>query len=391
MIGPCCSHIRASLLSPNAGIGTEVLRIGWIANNGKGEVSISKLAPNMVLPDTPVQSTVGTRVISGQRDTVIDTMRGVAILMVIAIHALTGGDKAVMTAIDSVFRPCVPIFLFSAGYLSARARSIPVGRRLRRALVPYSIAFGAAYLFAILIGSAIDPGPTDALIRYLLGEMFVYFYIFVYVGCTGLLWLLFAAAGRDGRFRTQNLVILSAAAVVVGLVAGAYLDPLLQRVGASATTVEHARMRDLPFWFGFVAIGVVVGVTQAEDALRRLRYRLATLTVVAYGIYAAVRIVNVGDAADYDSMAFFLYAALFCVTMIGYSFEWPYLAALGSVSYFIYLWHYFIIVAMHKTVAQSTISACFIDFAAALVVTTLLAIAVRRYGTERLVRWLGAA
>ena len=326
------------------------------------------------------------------RDAVIDTMRGVAILMVIAIHALANGDKAEMTAINSIFRPCVPVFLFSAGLLSARAPGIPLARRLLRALVPYTVAFFAAYFFMALDNPAMDQRPIVTLARYGFAYIFVYYYVFVYVGCTVALWLLFVAAGRNAHVRTQNLIALSALAIVIGLAAGAYVDPLLQRLDLSSGFVEEARMRDIPFWFSFVALGVIVGESGAQELLQRLRWPLATLTVAAYAAYAAIRVAHIGDAADYDSTAFFLYAALFCLTMLGFAFEWPALAFLGSASYFIYLWHYFIIQLLRHwpALGHHTATAIVTEFAAALVVSAALAALIRRSGAPRLAQWLGA-
>ena len=326
------------------------------------------------------------------RDGAIDTMRGFAILMVIAIHALAGADKTDMMVIDSIFRPCVPVFLFTAGLLSARMPHIPLMRRLLRALVPYTIAFMAAYLFMAVDNPAFDQRPLITLARYGFAYVFVYYYVFVYVGCTLALWLLFIAAGRDKQLRQQNMILFCALAIVIGLAAGAYLDPLLQRHGVSSGFVEEVRMRDIPFWFAFVALGVIVGMSDAQAPLQRLRWPLAALTVVAYAAYAAIRVTHIGDAADYDSMAFFLYSALFCLTMLGFAFEWPALAFLGSASYFIYLWHYFIIQLLRhwQGLQHFTATAIVTEFAAALVVSAALAALIRRSGAPRLAQWLGA-
>ena len=50
----------------------------------------------------------------GRRDDVIDTMRGIAILMVIGIHSLQQPlDMPWAVTIDAALRPCVPVFLFA--------------------------------------------------------------------------------------------------------------------------------------------------------------------------------------------------------------------------------------------------------------------------------------
>jgi peptidoglycan/LPS O-acetylase OafA/YrhL len=328
-----------------------------------------------------------------QRDGVIDTMRGVAIVMVIAIHSLPKIEgSALVTAIDAVLRPCVPLFLFASGYLTAQARDVPLARRIKRALGPYTIAFIAAYLFMALQNPAMDHRPFVIVARYGLAYVFVYYYVFVYVGCTVMLWLAFAAAGPVDDGRRARLLLVLALAICVGFVFGAYLDPLLQRLGASNSLIEEARMRDLPFWFGFVALGVIVGNAGAPQTLRDLRYPLAAATMLAYAAYAAIRIAGIGDAADYDSIAFFLYAALLCLTMLGFAFDWQALAVLGVGSYFIYLWHIFPIMLLRQWpgLQQQAATSFAVKFAVALATSALLVVAIRRARAPRLAQWLGA-
>src|SRR5439155_9896129 len=61
------------------------------------------------------------------RNDVIDTMRGIAILTVIGIHSLQQPlDTPWAIAIDAALRPCVPIFLFASGYLTALSGRVPL-------------------------------------------------------------------------------------------------------------------------------------------------------------------------------------------------------------------------------------------------------------------------
>lgn len=326
------------------------------------------------------------------RNGAIDTMRGAAIVMVIAIHSLPKPEGwALVIAVDAIFRPSVAIFLFASGYLTAQAGTVPLAKRVKRALVPYTIAFGAAYLFMALNNPLMDHRPVAIVARYALAYVFVYYYVFVYIGCTLLLWLVFAVAGDDEKARTQRLAVLLAGAVVVGLAMGAYLDPLLQQAGVGEPIVEEVRMRDVPFWFAFAATGALIGTVQAQSVLRDWRYLLAAAAGAAYVFYAAIRIAGIGDAADYDSIAFFLYAALFCVTMLGFSWDWHALAVLGSASYFIYLWHIFVILLLRQVPAlhEHAAAAFAIEFSAALAISGVLVLAIRRMAAPRLAQWLG--
>src|SRR6266404_3078171 len=148
-----------------------------------------------------------------------------------------------------------------------------------------------------------------------LAYVFVYYYVFVYVGCTVCLWLVFSASEIKTQPSERRLIVLLLLSIALGLIAGSYLDPLLFRLGYQDSLIEEVRMRDIPFWFTFT-------------------------------IYAAVRLFGLGDAADYDSVAFFGYAALLCTLLLALAVQLPFLAALGSGSYFIYLWHIFIVMAL---------------------------------------------
>ena len=77
-----------------------------------------------------------------------------------------------------------------------------------------------------------------------------------------------------------------------------------------------------------------------------MRRALLGAMLAAYMLYAAVRILGLGDAATYDSTAFFLYAALFCVALFAIQPGSPLLGWFGSGSYFIYLWHIFIVMLL---------------------------------------------
>src|SRR5687767_7692950 len=101
----------------------------------------------------------GQKAAGAQRDVAIDSVRGVAILMVVGIHSLQQPLDSVATAIDAALRPAVPLFLFISGYFSARTRHVPVLKRLKAALIPYVIAFLGAYLYMALLNPAMDHRP----------------------------------------------------------------------------------------------------------------------------------------------------------------------------------------------------------------------------------------
>jgi len=151
-------------------------------------------------------------------------------------------------------------------------------------------------------------------------------------------------------------------------------------------------MRDIPFWFSFVALGALTAMFAdlRDQAIRRV---LPIAALAAYMFYAAVRILGLGDAATYDSMAFFLYATLFCVALFAVQPSSPLLGWFGSGSYFIYLWHIFIVMLLrdHTTLHQlGGVAGFAVCGGLAVLLSAAALLAVRQLASARLCHWLGA-
>jgi surface polysaccharide O-acyltransferase-like enzyme len=330
---------------------------------------------------------------AASRDQIIDSMRGIAILMVIGIHSLQQPlNTAWAVAIDAALRPCVPIFLFASGYLTALSGRVPIGRRLKAALIPYAIAFVAAYIYMTLHNPAMDHRVTTTLARFGLAYVFVYYYVFVYVGCSAVMWLILLISRSGAAEPERRLAFLLILSIGAGLIAGSYLDPTLSRLGLSDALIEEVRMRDIPFWFSFMAAGALTAMS-AGFIERSMRIFVLGALLISYLIYAAVRVFGIGDAAAYDSIAFFGYAALLCFWLFTAQPRLPWLAAIGSGSYFIYLWHIFIVMALRDHVAPGQFGAVpglAITYGLTVLFSVVALLAVRQFASPRALRWLGA-
>jgi surface polysaccharide O-acyltransferase-like enzyme len=338
-------------------------------------------------------TTTNARASAGSRDQVIDTMRGIAILMVIGIHSMPQPlDTGWAVAVDAALRPCVPIFLFASGYLTALSGRAPIGKRLKAALIPYLIAFAAAYAYMTLHNPTMDHRVTTTLARLGLAYVFVYYYVFVYIGCTAVMWLILLISRSGTAEPERRLALLLMLAIGAGLIAGSYLDPALSRLGFPDSVIEEVRMRDIPFWFSFMAAGALTAMF-AGFIERSMRSFFLGGLLAAYLIYAAVRILGIGDAAAYDSIAFFGYAGLLCLWLLTVQPRFPWLAAIGSGSYFIYLWHIFVVMALRDHAALRQLGPV-PDFAIAYGLTVLFSVGalltVRQVASPRVLRWLGA-
>jgi surface polysaccharide O-acyltransferase-like enzyme len=343
-------------------------------------------------PSATRTAVADSRASAAGRDEAIDAVRGIAILMVVGIHSLQQPlDIPWAVAVDAALRPCVPLFLFASGYLTALSGRVPLAGRLKAAVIPYAIAFVAAYIYMAAHNPAMDHRVVTALARFGLAYAFVYYYVFVYVGCTALMWLILAFAGNapDASQRLGTVLVL---AIMAGLVAGSYLDPVLARLGFSESLIEEVRLRDIPFWFAFMAAGALVGMA-GRLIQPDLRGLLPGVTLMAYAIYATARIYGVGDSAAYDSVAFFTYSTLLCCWLLVAQPRSPVLAAIGTGSYFIYLWHIFIVMALRDHAGLRQFGPL-VNAAVTSGVTIVLSVAVlmtiRQVAPRRLQRWLGA-
>ncbi len=135
----------------------------------------------MTITATPTAAWTSDRAIGAEavgRNSTIDTMRGLAILMVMGIHSLPQPlDGAWKVWLDAALRPCVPLLLFATGYLTARSGRVPLVKRMKAVLIPYAIAFVAAYAYMTLHNPAMDHRITVTVARFLLAYVFVYYYV----------------------------------------------------------------------------------------------------------------------------------------------------------------------------------------------------------------------
>ena len=89
--------------------------------------------------------------------------------------------------------------------------------------------------------------------------------------------------------RSMNILAIGA-----GLIFGSYLDPTLSRLGLSDSVIDEVRMRDIPFWFSFMAAGALTAM-YAGVGERSARGILLGVMLITYVVYAAVRIFSIGE------------------------------------------------------------------------------------------------
>src|SRR5260370_41927568 len=96
----------------------------------------------------------------------------------------------------------------------------------------------------------------------------------------------------------RRLIVLLLLSIAFGLIAGSYLDPLLSRLGFSHSLVEEVRMRDIPFWFSFMPLRALVGISGSRSTLRDMRALLISAPLFSCIIYPTMRFSILADAPD---------------------------------------------------------------------------------------------
>ena len=98
-------------------------------------------------------------------------------------------------------------------------------------------------------------------------------------------------------------------------------------------------------------------------------------------------------AAAYDSIALFAYAALLCLMFVAAPLSSAVLGFVGSGSYFIYLWHIFVIMLLRDHgvwLKADSVVASAATYAAAVAASIMALVIVRSVLPPRAAQWLGA-
>jgi peptidoglycan/LPS O-acetylase OafA/YrhL len=198
-----------------------------------------------------VTALVQPRVMRAGRLPEVATMRSLALVTVVLIHALPPEFGADRSAIDrwlgDVTRAAVPAFVFASGYLAAR-HPLPEGwrrRRLERLVVPYLVASGIALV--LRASSDAFPPLETPIADLLLGATFgPYYFVFLLVVLT-------VVAPPLLRLQGRRLLLALVVAVVAQVGVEVLGGPLFWRV------------RNPLLWLAFYLAGVVAW--RARDRL----------------------------------------------------------------------------------------------------------------------------
>ncbi|MGK2965069.1 MAG: acyltransferase family protein [Tepidiformaceae bacterium] len=185
----------------------------------------------------------------------VDALKGVAIVLVVVMHAYFGapawagtGERRVMEALYFVGHLVVPIFFVASGYLFGRERRAD-GESLRRKALTVIVPATTWAVIAVAVrvrefGLTGEQAAIDFAVFNTSGQ---YFYVFV-------LGLFFVSAMQLRRADTGLLTVVAVVSMAAGLVRVAMLSAQPPE-GSLGAVMAY---RDPFLWFGYFALGLRV-------------------------------------------------------------------------------------------------------------------------------------
>ncbi|MBP1686977.1 MAG: Acyltransferase family [Deltaproteobacteria bacterium] len=293
---------------------------------------------------TPNEAIVAAR---APRYTSIDLLKASGIIVVIWIHAFQefGTTEAlIIRRLAFLTRFAVPAFFFASGFLYASGRPLPlqefVTRRLVRLLVPYLVASLLALGFRHFIFSEQITGRQAAFELAIGAAWGVYYFVPLLLGAT--------IVGQ-GIFRFRSLAWpLFALFWVLGL---------LSEMSIIAFDGFFWQIRSPFLWWGYFFAGWVVAphfaTLEQLTALRRRRIGIAALAVAVTVFLCYVLALQSSWSPQMAALGYVgiysIIGGLFMLTLG--SSAMPAVRWLSEATYPIYLYHYFIIAAVHHWLA----------------------------------------
>jgi peptidoglycan/LPS O-acetylase OafA/YrhL len=322
------------------------------------------------------------------RDQHIDTLRGLACVLLVAYHVI-GNDPAHgmhITAHDNwrlftelFMHVRMPLFSFLSGYVFSafvadRAQlGTAIAKKLRRLGIPLVVVSTLFYLcFSLINGNF----PIPLWQIYVLPYEHFWFLQATILIMTGLLAGCYLAGAQARLFMTGLFPI-----ACLVFVAAPLLDPDIFAINSAFYL--------LPFFL----LGQLLRVWSADRTIRTVPERRIPLLIV-FGLIVAVLFGL--DLAQYEglnaldferqSALGLLFGIAICLTLFLSRLQWPWLAFVGGYSYTIYLFHVFFTAGIRMGFAQifSGVPAG-VYFVSALIAGLLLPIVLHRVLIRR--RW----
>jgi fucose 4-O-acetylase-like acetyltransferase len=289
------------------------------------------------------------------RDLRFDTIRGLAILMVLVMHSATlyassPLEKSIGIWLTKNSRPCMAIFFFLAGYFFYRES--PDGKYLRgrckRIIIPYLVFSSLVYFYQYRSGVWV----------YILSHIGKVFFDFMTCNAFGEYWFVFSILFSYllGYFalaskQKDGLLFGTIFFGIMNLLHAVYYPDFVNRlpaVGPVHTVVELYNLRLLLSWPFYFFLGLLFRRYNLTNALLRDRNAVIFYWIFLFLIYNAVVLLHIGNIPDYCSVVETLYSIAMIMGLMLLCPKSKYISIVGQMSYTIYLAHLFFVFGLRN-------------------------------------------
>ena len=293
------------------------------------------------------------------RDATLDWMRAVAILAVLVIHSATryaGSplEERIGVWLALVSRPAIAVFLFLSGalFVVGPGGHVPLGRRLRRVVLPYLFfsLFALVSTYREQLAPTLLEHPQQLLADVALGNTFgIYYFVFVIV-C---LYLLGDVALRLGLLPPHSSATLGVT-LLLNVLHVTYGAALWRLLGGSPDAFGFYADRSPLVWGAFFFLGVWYRQHGAGLRLHERRWAVRTAWIIALALYSALFVGGASATSSYGyhsliGTAFSLSTVSFLLT---YRVRHAVITFLSGASYYLYLSHIFFVYSMASYVQE---------------------------------------
>lgn len=319
---------------------------------------------------------------SKSRNTYFDFLRGVAIIMVIAIHTYHKADDSV--AFRQILNAAVPLFIAISGFFLSKKQIEQktqyvqfLKRQIPKVYIPTIV--WSLPLFAASVKSG-ENVLSNVISLFICGFSIYYFIAFI-IQCYIILPFLKIAEMKWHR----GGEILSCLISIIWI--GLYV---LYRENGGMPLPTIAYAGPLPCWIGFFTLGIALGMSPKRD------YNLSwPLTLLLIGIVMSILTSNYFHVGDGQKPSSFVYSIGLVLMLFNARVEgviksnnilYRSVLWIGEISFAVYLMHMYIVrfVLLHIAITNWFFRALFV-----LVVTTAIIFILKRILPSRVHKYIG--
>ena len=327
-----------------------------------------------------------------------DSMRAIAIIMVLVIHSgirydVSPAFEIPLHALSALSRCCIALFLFLSGFLLAKKEwtAIALFQRCKKILIPYALFSVVAFIYGDF-NSIVSPNFVSSLkllFRFLIGHSFgIYYFVFVIL-VTYLLHYLVV------KFQISYRLVLIFFGIILILHHVIYEPVVMPYVLKS-----HPKFYDLRifydlrfvFWPFFFYLGVL---KRSQPNFLANGYRWFSQPIIVTGaglIFVVMSSHKILNAPNYDSIPCTFWSLIAIATLERYYVQNRLVEFLSAISYFLYLSHILIVYSLRDyvfPVYDLGVAKPFVSFVLSLLIPVLCAYTVKSFGSRRAQRLLG--